>query len=136
MENKKNVVMVIGPAQSGQSQYIKKNYPNYTKVDLSEIQKCCGEKEDVFEKCIDEFEDALSKNDNVVLEHTLPKIRHRIPYLKALEKYKKSSIEMVIIYPKQNQLKKTSKLKQFENYNKIFEPPSILDGFSEIVIVN
>lgn len=133
MVKKKHVVFVIGPALSGKSEYIKKNFPNYKKVDLTDYQHF--ENDEIFNKCLEGFRDALTTNDNVVLEHTLPKIKHRVPYIMATQEITNVCPEIVVMLPRETIYDNYSTVKRLENYYGIFESPALSDGFSEITVL-
>lgn len=134
----KHVVLVIGPANSGRSKYISERYKGYKKVDLKTFQYPLLPNEEAFDLCLKDFEEALKTNDLIVVEHTLPKIRHRAAYVKKAKSYPNTRVDLVVIIP---QVKKSCSFasREFadrvENYNLIFEPPSVSDGFQEIIAV-
>lgn len=134
----KHVVLVIGPVNSGRSKYISEHYKGYKKVDLKTFQYPLLPNEEAFELCLKNFEDALKTNDLIVVEHTLPKIRHRAAYVKRTKRYPNTRIDLVVIMPQtreRSSLASREFADRVENYNLIFEPPSINDGFQEIIVI-
>lgn len=134
----KHVVLVIGPVGSGRSAYIDEHYKGYKKVDLKAFQYPFTSNEEAFDLCIKEFENVLKSNELVVVEHTLPKIRHRAAYVKKVKEYPNSRVDLVVMMPQvdnKGSLLNWDFVDRVNNYNIIFEPPALSDGFQEIIAV-
>ena len=134
MANNKHILFVFGPAESGRSKYIEKHYGTYIKVDLALFQTEEGANEDSFNRCLEAFKEAINNHDRVVLEHTLPKIKHRVPYIAAAEAIG-CMPEAVVMLPRERHWDNYATVKRLENYYGIFESPCIKDGFSNVTTI-
>lgn len=145
-----SVMFVIGPSCSGKSTYIENRYPNIKKIDLYDYQKHLFERKffsipDIlksYEDCKIAIIEAVKNNEDIVVEHTLSKASKRKEYIDAIREISNTPIGIVVIYPSdskilENAKKRNVKITQadLDNYKKVFEMPTPIEGFSKITIL-
>lgn len=140
------VTIIMGPACSGKSFYIKSNYQNSTVIDLYDFQKKgFSNISDVwksYEDCAEALKKAIKENKNVVLEHTLLKKIRREWYISQIREVTDENIDIVCIAPSPETLCKRAKSRNInintEDAKKelsILELPTIDEGYANVKII-
>lgn len=141
------IVFVMGASCAGKSTYIKENYPDFYKVDLYDFQKRLGCS---FEAIVESYEqcrlaliEAVKEHENVVMEHTLLRAIRRQPYIEAVREVTDSPIEIVSIFPSDEELLENAKKRkvkffpgEFKSMREVYEIPTIEEGFSKVTIID
>lgn len=138
------VNFVIGPASSGKSHFIKEVFPNSTVIDLYDFQKGTpvnvASVMDSYKKAEEALIEAVKKEKNVVLEHTLLRAIRRKPYIEAVKKVTDEPINCYVIKPSMKKFKEYCKKRKLNyKYEKeafdVLEIPTKDEGFANIYII-
>ena len=148
------IIFVIGPAFSGKSIYVKKNFPDATVVNISTFNRIAEVAEDntELEKIAENAqiycrEDLLNRirgakeDEVIVLEHQLLTAASRKFFVDAIKEVTDTPIECVVMSPSdemiEKMLNKEKALIVFHAYEKgKLELPSIAEGFDVINVVH
>ena len=141
------IIFVIGPAGSGKSTYIKKNFPDAKVVDLWDFQENLRRfsVEEIFETykmAEDALKETIKKNLNtdntVILEHTLLKAKRRPQYIGAVRSITDVPIEVHVMNPSIEIYKERCKSKGISpriDELELLEIPVEEEGFSYIKVI-
>lgn len=140
------IVIVMGPACAGKSTYIKRNFENFKVIDLYKYQEenysITGMARS-YEKCKQDFLEAIKNGEDVVLEHTLLRASKRKEYIDAIREITDNDIECICICPPLKTLRQRRKLRDcyyggdqaiLDALN-VLEIPMTKEGFSSVIIV-
>lgn len=141
------IAFVIGPSCAGKSTFIKENFPEFKKIDLYDFQTDNMSVEEVWQsylECRDALKEAVSDNENVVLEHTLLKRHRRDMYIEAVKEVGDFPIDIYVILPDVNTLLERRRARGIKLNSSRFlqeeidmcDIPIKEDGFNKIVIIN
>jgi predicted kinase len=139
----------MGPACSGKTHFIKKNYPNAKVIDLYDFQKESYRSIEgiwqSYEKCAEALKETIKNNvnnDTIILEHTLLKRIRREWYISQIREVTNEDIDIVCIKPSETTLYKRIKEREIEidiedtkMILSILETPVIDEGYSNITIL-
>ena len=143
-----SVIIVAGPTCAGKSTFIKDHFPNHTVVDLFDFQKDFKfiNVHDVlisYEQCRDELKAAITRGEDVVLEHTLLKRMRRPMYIDAIRECTDRPIEMYFLMPSDEQLFKqmrersyASDIKTARSMKEVVELPTLDEGYAVVHIIS
>lgn len=141
------VVFVMGPAFSGKSIYIRREFPEAAVVNISPYQKAVyaaesneeiseiGMNADLY--CMEELKQRVqraSENDVIVLEHHLLKKEERARYLDTVHQVCDVPVECIVVTPYDDMVAKildhNETLIRFHQYEKEkMEMPDVSEGF-------
>jgi predicted kinase len=141
------ITFVIGPAGAGKSTYIKKKFPNRTIIDLYDYQQKYQylNSQTVlqsYEDCKEGLKEALRRNEDVVLEHTLLRAIRRNMYIDAVREITNDPIDIVVIKPSLEVLRERCIEREIyigdanlEQALDMLDIPKKEDGFNNITII-
>lgn len=141
-----SVVIVMGPACSGKSTFIKEYFKDRTIIDLYDFQSAKnGSLSAVwlsYEDCRDALVEALKSGKSVVLEHTLLLRKRRPMYIEAIRSVTDEPIDVYCMVPSIDTLyerikKRNVRLtrKQAEEALNMLELPVLEEGFENIYLI-
>ncbi|GEM_PF-1716355 len=148
------ILFVVGPAFSGKSIYIRKEYPNATVVNISTFNKYAkaAESNEELETiamnaqlyCTEELRQRIQcakEDDVIILEHQLLKKEGRAHYLQAVREVTDTPVECIVLdTDEENVQKVTSRehpLISFHLYEKgKLQMPSTEEGFASVTVVH
>lgn len=141
------IVFVMGPSCGGKSTFIKKNFPNFKKIDLYDFEMENGFSMEgivqAYEECKNALIEAVKNKENVVMEHTLLKAIRREVYIKAVKEVTDEQIIGYFICPSDTELKSNANRRmisfwkdELKNIRDIMELPTTEEGFAEIHIID
>lgn len=143
------IKIVMGIPCAGKSTFIKKHFPNSTKIDLYDFQKQY-EFLNLF-NTIQSYEDtrqalikAIKNKEDVVLEHTLLKAIRREVYVKSIKDITDEPIDIYLIHPPLQRFKKNHIIRFGDEFNdedliqyyELLELPTKEEGFANVYVVN
>lgn len=140
------IIIVMGPACSGKSHYIKENFPSHTIIDLYNFQDFNFITVDAvwksYEECAEALKEAIKTKENIVLEHTLLKRIRREWYINQIREVTDEDIEIICIAPSAKTLSERAKKRDIkmtvsdaEKELSILELPTVDEGYSNITIL-
>lgn len=139
--------IVMGPACSGKSSFIRNTFKNHTIIDLYNFQENIKvwNVESIMKSyinCRDALIQALKENKEVVLEHTLLRAIRREMYIKAIKEVSNEPINIYVLLPSKETLLEFSKkrhcdytISQVEQLFNTLEIPVKEEGFDNIYII-
>lgn len=141
------IVFVMGPSCGGKSTFIKKNFPNFKKIDLYDFEIENGFSVEAimqaYEECKNALIDAIKNGENVVMEHTLLKAIRREVYIKAVKEVTDEPIIGYFLCPSDKELNSNAKRRmisfwkgELANIREVMELPTTEEGFSEVHIID
>lgn len=139
------IIIVMGPACAGKSTYIKRNFEDFKIIDLYKYQE---ENYSVtgmarsYEKCKQDFLEAIKNGEDVVLEHTLLRAEKRKEYIDAIREITDNDIECICICPSLKVLRQRRKMRNcyyggdraIQDALDVLEIPKTAEGFSSVII--
>lgn len=146
------IVFVIGPAFSGKSVYIQREFPEATWIKISTFEKHVFEAESNLEVnqiadnaqlyCKADLQNRIRKakeDEIIILEHQLLKKKQRAFFLDAVKEVTDTPVECIVMSPTDEMVKKLiqdiEQLFIFYEYDKgKFEMPELDEGFASIKI--
>lgn len=146
------IIFVIGPAFSGKSIYIKREFPDATWIKISTFERHVFEAQSNLEVnqiadnaqlyCSENLKNRIlhAKEDEIIiLEHQMLKKKQRAFYLNAVREVTDTPVECIVMSPTDEMVKKLieniEQLFIFYEYDKgKFELPSLDEGFQSIKI--
>lgn len=146
------IVFVIGPAFSGKSVYIQREFPEATWIKISTFDKHVFEAESNLEVnqiadnaqlyCKADLQNRIRKakeDEVIILEHQLLKKKQRAFFLDAVKEVTDTPVECIVMSPTDEMVKKLiqniEQLFIFYEYDKgKFEMPELDEGFASIKI--
>lgn len=157
MDNKKEIVFVIGPPNGGKSYFINKFLKDFHKIDLFDyqhnIRNTVGSVEKSYEACAEDLRKACHRYNKIVLEHTLMLSKRRPFWINLIKEelgedtkikcfYVLPELEKYIEYDKKNLNEWNNKhpnnhylptnVTTLREWSNLFEIPSTDEGFSSI----
>ena len=147
------IVFVIGPAMSGKSFYIAREFPDAQVIAISTFSRhvfVAESNEEIGQiamnaqlYCKEELQNRIRKadeNDTIVLEHQMLQKEARKFYIDAVREVTDTPIECFVVTPTEEMLnellKNEEQLRIFYDYEKgKFETPDLDEGFHTITIV-
>lgn len=147
------IVFVIGPAFSGKSIYIRKEFPHSHKVNISTYNKIVDVAEDNVELetlaknaqyyCREELQNRIryaKEDDIIILEHQLLKKEGRAFFIRAVRELTDTPIECVVMAPSDEMVAKMLNFEKtlinFHAYEKgKLEMPEEDEGFASIKVI-
>lgn len=161
-EERSMVKLIIGSNATGKSFYIKNNdeFLQYVKMDIHDYQIRAHEEYNASEfisfqekfkilyeaneKIKNDIVEAVKAGKDVVVEHTLFKMKRRLPIIEAIRAVSDTPIEIYLMQPSDEQLLKNCQMKDKENRHlfesiknqmKEIEIPSASEGFSKTFFI-
>jgi len=146
------ILFVIGPAFSGKSIYIQREFPQATHIKISTFEKHVFEAQSNLEVnkiadnaqlyCSQELKNRIlhaKEDETIILEHQMLKKKQRAFYLNAVREVTDTPVECIVMSPTDEMVKKLieniEQLFIFYEYDKgKFELPSLDEGFQSIMI--
>ncbi|MBR4164308.1 MAG: hypothetical protein IKR11_12360 [Solobacterium sp.] len=146
------IIFVIGPAFSGKSIYIQREFPDATWIKISTFEKHVFEAQSNLEVnqiadnaqlyCSQDLKNRIlhAKEDEIIiLEHQMLKKKQRAFYLNAVKEVTDTPVECIVMSPTDEMVKKQvqniEQLFIFYEYDKgKFEMPELDEGFQSIKI--
>ena len=148
------ILFVIGPAYSGKSIYIRKEFPNAVVVNISNYNKYAkaAESNEELETiarnamlyCTEELRHrilAAKEDDIIILENHLLKKKRREHFLNAVREVTDTPVECIVMDPSDEMEDRIVNHEQcllhFHNYEKgKLEMPSTDEGFASVTVVH
>lgn len=141
------IIFVMGPSCAGKSTFIKKNFPDYKKIDLYDFEIENGFSVEAimqaYEECKNALVESIKNKENVVMEHTLLKAIRRKVYIEAVKEITDEPIVGYFICPSDDELKANAKRRmisfwkdELNNIREIMELPTTKEGFNEVHIID
>ena len=144
------ILIVMGPACSGKSYFIKNNYQNATVIDLYDFQRrgfsCVEDIWKSYVECAEALKNAIKENEGknqlIVLEHTLLKKIRREWYMSQIREITNEDVEIICLSPSVETFCERAKrrgidmdIEDAKNTLSILELPTIEEGYSKITIL-
>lgn len=141
------IIFIMGVPGAGKSTYAKKNFPDFTFIDLKDFQKKYASSSietiaKTYDECRDALIEAIKRNEDVIMEHTLLKAVRREVYIKAVKEVTDTPIEIIVMNPPKEIIKEN--LYKRDNITgdwllntnlDILEIPTIDEGFDSVTVV-
>ena len=140
------IIIVMGPACAGKSTYIKRNFENFTVIDLYKYQEqnsTIAKMAESYENCKQDFLKAVKEGKDVALEHTLLRASKRKEYIDAIRKITDCDIECICLCPSFKTIRERRKLRNcyyggdlaIQDALDVLEIPKTMEGFSSVILV-
>ena len=143
------IKIVMGIPCAGKSTFIKKYFPNSTKIDLYDFQQryeepCIASTIKSYEDARIALVEAINNGEDVVFEHTLLKAIRREIYVRTIKNITNEPIDIYLINPPLQRFKENHLIRfgdEFRDddltlYHKLLELPTKEEGFANVYIVD
>ena len=148
------IIFVMGPAFSGKTVYIKRNFPDAKRIPISKWTEMVysADTNDMIEEiasnvelyCLTELKERIRvypDNRTIILEHALLRKEDRKFYLDGVREVTDLPVECIVMDPDSNTVKKltdnTAQLMNFYMYEKkMMEMPTVEEGFASVTVVH